>query len=243
MRRLSILLAIIGVVAVAILIYNREREDRWRPLPGGGKVRLLGVTYEKEVRYKTGGSILDPLRGRAGPWLDRFLGSPGLVVDFSFQQPDLVVWLATDYVPARGVLMVERSGVVNDPTLATEAFWHDEDHGKNGRALFGVAFAAALHQEPRLRIRVMKENQTLDLEAENPAYLKSRLPDSKRASVAPGVPLILHLQAMEYGSPIPGKPGFISSPYAPDAGPVDVRGFPSDTEVRCPYTQRILLVP
>ena len=47
----------------------------------------------------------------------------------------------------------------------------------------------------------------------------------------------------EYGKPVPGKPGFVTSPHAPAAGYVDVRGFGPATEVKCPYTQTIFLVP
>ena len=44
-------------------------------------------------------------------------------------------------------------------------------------------------------------------------------------------------------SPVPGKPGFVTSPYKPDAGFIDVRGFPKGTEVKDPYTGRMFLVP
>jgi hypothetical protein len=43
--------------------------------------------------------------------------------------------------------------------------------------------------------------------------------------------------------PVPGKPGYVTSPYAPDAGIVDVRGYTKGTEVRDPYTGKMFFVP
>lgn len=48
---------------------------------------------------------------------------------------------------------------------------------------------------------------------------------------------------LPFGVPVPDKPGFLFSPYAPDKGMIDVRGIPSGTKVACPYTQKIFRVP
>ncbi len=48
---------------------------------------------------------------------------------------------------------------------------------------------------------------------------------------------------MPYGVPVPNRPGFVTSPYAPTVGLVDVRGFPSGTEAKDPYTGKIFLTP
>ena len=45
-----------------------------------------------------------------------------------------------------------------------------------------------------------------------------------------------------YGVPVPGKPGFVRSPYSPDKM-TDVRGYSPGTEVKDPYTGKIFLVP
>jgi len=46
-----------------------------------------------------------------------------------------------------------------------------------------------------------------------------------------------------YATPVPGKPGFVISPFAQYSGYVDVRGFPPGMEVKCPYTGKVFLVP
>ena len=48
---------------------------------------------------------------------------------------------------------------------------------------------------------------------------------------------------LPYGTPVPGKPWLVTSPFAPDSGYIDVTGFPPRTEVEDPYTGKIFLTP
>ena len=48
---------------------------------------------------------------------------------------------------------------------------------------------------------------------------------------------------LPHGTPVPGKPGLVTSPFAPDSGYVDVTGFPPGTAVEDPFTGKIFLTP
>lgn len=45
-----------------------------------------------------------------------------------------------------------------------------------------------------------------------------------------------------YAQPVPGKPGFVISPYS-NQGYVNVEGLPPNSLARCPYTKKIFRVP
>jgi hypothetical protein len=62
------------------------------------------------------------------------------------------------------------------------------------------------------------------------------------AATAPTAPSTTAKGDYPYGVPVPGKPGFVRSPYSPDKM-TDVRGYAPGTEVKDPYTQKIFLVP
>jgi hypothetical protein len=48
---------------------------------------------------------------------------------------------------------------------------------------------------------------------------------------------------LPYAKAVPGKPGFVFSPYDGKGGYIDVRGFPPGTEVKDPYSGKSFLVP
>ena len=45
------------------------------------------------------------------------------------------------------------------------------------------------------------------------------------------------------GVPIKGHPGYVTSPYSPHAGFVEVTGMPTGMEVKDPYSNKVFLVP
>ncbi len=69
-------------------------------------------------------------------------------------------------------------------------------------------------------------------------------PTQPPVRTAGGIPPTKGLRRdMPYGIPVPNRPGLVTSPYAPKSGYVDVRGFPSGTEVKDPYTGKVFLTP
>jgi hypothetical protein len=86
---------------------------------------------------------------------------------------------------------------------------------------------------------IAKIKALLPAAGESPAPTSSPSPNATGESPAASPPTEPKL----YATPVKDKPGFVISPYAPDSGYIDVRGFPSGAEVRDPYTNKFFLVP
>lgn len=46
-----------------------------------------------------------------------------------------------------------------------------------------------------------------------------------------------------FATRVPGKPGYVLSPFAPDAGYIDTTGMSPGSEARDPYTGKVFRVP
>ncbi len=46
-----------------------------------------------------------------------------------------------------------------------------------------------------------------------------------------------------YAIPVPGKQGFVTSPFAPDLGYIDVQQYPPGTDVKDPFTGKVFRTP
>jgi hypothetical protein len=87
----------------------------------------------------------------------------------------------------------------------------------------------------------VKGNDLRPPELKEPEATESPEPVTTR--IASSVPAQRPRTDLPYGVPVPNKPGFVVSPYSPNTGYVDIRGFPSGTEVKDPYTGKVFITP
>jgi hypothetical protein len=102
-------------------------------------------------------------------------------------------------------------------------------------------------ETPRTHRSTPKRKKTPPNDASNSQTSQTPTP------AAPGQPDVRSAKAgsiesdekanLPYGTPVQGKPGLVTSPFSPDAGYVQVIGFPPGTPVEDPYTGKIFLTP
>jgi hypothetical protein len=78
----------------------------------------------------------------------------------------------------------------------------------------------------------------------SPRVSRNTTVEKSKASPTP-VPRSVSNQPTQYptAKPVPGKPGYVFSPFDPSGGYVDVNGYTSGSKVKDPYSGKIFLVP
>lgn len=71
-----------------------------------------------------------------------------------------------------------------------------------------------------------------------PSGHKKFSPTVRPASAAPG-----SAQGAPFAAPVPGKKGYVTSPFSSDGNYIDVSAFPPGAEVKDPYTGKVFRVP
>ena len=66
---------------------------------------------------------------------------------------------------------------------------------------------------------------------------------ASRPAATPQSPSTSSAAQFPVAKAVPGKPGYVFSPYDPNGGYVDVSGYPAGSKVKDPYSQKIFLVP
>lgn len=89
------------------------------------------------------------------------------------------------------------------------------------------------------------DDQAAPQPAETPAAVAQATPSPAQPTTraASSAPQSSGSRDLPYAVPVANRPGFVTSPYAPTRGYVDVRGFPSGTEVKDPYTGKLFRTP
>jgi hypothetical protein len=89
----------------------------------------------------------------------------------------------------------------------------------------------------------VKRNDLRPPELKEPEPTESPAPITTARTASSVAPSRRPRTDLPYGVPVPNKPGFVISPYSPNTGYVDIRGFPSGTEVKDPYTGKVFITP
>jgi hypothetical protein len=110
--------------------------------------------------------------------------------------------------------------------------------------------APASGQRSNRETRYLEETQGAPIQPADPNASATTTPapstpsGTSGATTTPPAPTTPAAPAeLPFGKPVPGKKGYVYSPYDSQAGFVDVRDIAPGTKVKCPYTGKVFRVP
>jgi hypothetical protein len=108
----------------------------------------------------------------------------------------------------------------------------------------GRTVAVTANNREKSRRQVTTQTQSQPSPTATPHVSRTATVEKSKPSPTPG-PRTVTSQAPQYptAKPVPGKPGYVFSPFDPSGGYVDVNGYTSGSKVKDPYSGKIFLVP
>jgi len=97
--------------------------------------------------------------------------------------------------------------------------------------------------EPSRRTSTTTTTTTTETPAPDSTRSTDSTPPSPRPQPTPQATPQPPRGKLPYGIQVPGQPGMVKSPYAPDAGHIDVTGFAPGQPAIDPFTGKQFLVP
>ncbi len=93
------------------------------------------------------------------------------------------------------------------------------------------------------RTTTSTQNQPRTTVKPSPSPKSSPATVTEKSKPSPSPSRTTTTQSLPTAKPVPGKPGYVFSPFDPSGGYVDVTGYTSGQKVKDPYSGKIFLVP
>jgi hypothetical protein len=97
---------------------------------------------------------------------------------------------------------------------------------------------------PTPRRTPMERHVSVETDRERSATIRDNQESKPRtSSSSPRAASATPNSKIPYAKPVPGKPGYVYSPFDPNGGYVDVTGYAAGSKAKDPYSGKIFIVP